>query len=208
MNLRGRLTYANVMATLALAIAMATGGAYAQSRIGTSEIKNRAVTGPKIHKGTVRGGVHLRNNSLPGTKVRENTLNALRFSSLRGSHPEDCDPLDEDFIDCASVSLDLRTPGRALVVATGANFSASGAASGRCELRLDGEPSATGQFLGEDSEANTSFLAASGFARTFVTPLVGPGEVEVSLACNQAGANDFQIQGPTIAAIALTNGRR
>jgi len=211
MNLRGRLTYANVTATLALCVALATGGAYAQSRIGTNEIQNRAVTGSKIHKNTVRGGVHLRNNTVPGNKVKESTLNALRFAAIGGDSQElQCDPDAGLFENCASVSLDLPARGRALVVASGASFSEEEDehANGRCEIRTNGEPAGIGQTLGELSEVNTSLSEADGFARTLVTPLLPPGPVEFSLACDQSGSADFQIQGPTIAAIALTNGRR
>ena len=210
MNLRGRLSYANIAATLALCVALATGGAYAQSRIGTNELQNRAVTGPKVQKNTLRGAVHLRNKSIPGSKLRERTVNALRFAAIGGDdQAADCNPDGSAFEECVSVDLELPTRGRALVIASGAGFSSgSEGANGRCEIRTDGAPTSTGQFLGEFPEGNTSSLAASGFARTHVTPLLPAGPVEFSLACNQSGSDDFQIQGPTIAAIALTNGRR
>ena len=209
MNLRGRLTYANVTATLALCVALATGGAYAQSRIGTNEIKNRAVTGPKVSKNALRGGVHLRNKSIPGEKVREQTLNALRFGAIGSDDQSSCNPLDGAFEECATVTLDLPARGRALVVASGATFSDGGSpANGSCEIRTNGGPTPLALPLGEAVEVNTSNAAASGFARTHVTDLLPRGPVEFSLACDQSGSEDFQIQGPTIAAIALTNGRR
>jgi hypothetical protein len=52
-RLRRRLTYANVMATIAAFGVLAGGGAYAASKIGTNDIKNGAVTTKKIKNGAV-----------------------------------------------------------------------------------------------------------------------------------------------------------
>ncbi len=51
---RDRLTYANVMATIAVFGVLAGGGAYAASKIGTSDIDRHAVTHPKLAKDSVR----------------------------------------------------------------------------------------------------------------------------------------------------------
>jgi hypothetical protein len=48
-----RLTYANVMSTLAVFAVLAGGGAWAASRIGTGSIKNGAVTTNKLHNRAV-----------------------------------------------------------------------------------------------------------------------------------------------------------
>ena len=56
-RLRARLTYANVMATIAVFIALG-GGAYAvtlpRNSVGTAQLKSRAVTGAKVRPGTLR----------------------------------------------------------------------------------------------------------------------------------------------------------
>jgi len=61
-KLRGRLTYANVMSTLAVFIALG-GSSYAAYTINGSSIKNRSVTGRK-----------LRHNTITGYEVKESTL--------------------------------------------------------------------------------------------------------------------------------------
>lgn len=56
--LRGKLTYANVMATVAVFIALG-GAAYAaglpKNSVGTKQLKNNAVTAAKIKNGTITG---------------------------------------------------------------------------------------------------------------------------------------------------------
>ena len=45
---RPRLTYANVMSTIAVFLVLSVGGAYAHGLIGTSDIQKAAVTTPKL----------------------------------------------------------------------------------------------------------------------------------------------------------------
>lgn len=63
----GKLTYANVMATFAVFIALG-GASYAALRapkesVGTNQLKARAVTAAKVHQGT-----------LTGAQIRSSTL--------------------------------------------------------------------------------------------------------------------------------------
>ncbi len=58
-NLRARLSYANVMATVAVFLALG-GGAYAATQlkknsVGTKQLKNNAVTGEKVKDGSLTG---------------------------------------------------------------------------------------------------------------------------------------------------------
>jgi hypothetical protein len=52
-----RLTYANVVATLALFIAVGTGGAYAASKIVGSDVKDHSLTGREFKANSVGGKV-------------------------------------------------------------------------------------------------------------------------------------------------------
>lgn len=60
-TLRGKLTYANVISTLCLFMLLG-GGAYAaktqlaKNSVGTKQIRNNAITGKKIKKGTIDAG--------------------------------------------------------------------------------------------------------------------------------------------------------
>ena len=67
---RGRLTYANVTATLALALVVGGGTAYAAGSIGTKQLQKGAVTTPKVAKSAVTT-----------KKVRNGTLKRLDFAA-------------------------------------------------------------------------------------------------------------------------------
>jgi hypothetical protein len=53
-RLRDRLTYANVVATLALFLAVG-GSAYAVSQIGSKQVRNRSLRGIDVHRNTLTG---------------------------------------------------------------------------------------------------------------------------------------------------------
>lgn len=87
---RKRLTYANVMATIAVFGVVAGGGAYAASKlklknnsVSTSKIRNGAVTGAKIRNGAVTGP-KIADQSIDGAK-----LNPSLTASLKDSCPAD-----------------------------------------------------------------------------------------------------------------------
>jgi len=74
--LRQRLTYANVMATVAVFIALG-GSSYAVSKISGAQLKNRSVSGKKLKRNTLSGAV-----------VRESRLSEVpraRFSQGAGA---------------------------------------------------------------------------------------------------------------------------
>ena len=88
-KLRSRVTYANVVSTIALALALGGGTAYAITRVGTKNIRYHAVTGSKLAtnsvsaskvKNSALSGSDVRNNSLRSDDVRNGTLQAVDFA--------------------------------------------------------------------------------------------------------------------------------
>ena len=67
-NLRLHLTYANVIATLALFIALG-GSAYAAAKLTGDDIKNRSLTAEDIKRGT-----------LTGTEIKNHSLRSREFA--------------------------------------------------------------------------------------------------------------------------------
>lgn len=90
MSLR-RPTYSGVASTLALAIALSTGGAYAAGQVKTSDLANNAVTSTKIKNGAV-GSADLASNSVSSTKIKNGSIAAGDLQSgvntvLRAGQP-------------------------------------------------------------------------------------------------------------------------
>jgi hypothetical protein len=92
-KLRARLTYANVMATIAVFIALG-GASYAATQlpknsVGTKQLRNNAVTGAKIKKGAVTGAkIKLSTlGTVPSATNATNATNAANASQLGGRSP-------------------------------------------------------------------------------------------------------------------------
>jgi hypothetical protein len=71
-SIRGRLTYANVMSTLAVFIALG-GSSYAAVKLNGSSIKNHTIAGKK-----------LRHDTLTGRQIRESRLGAVPYARNAG----------------------------------------------------------------------------------------------------------------------------
>jgi hypothetical protein len=89
-KLRQRLTYSNVVATIALVLAVGGGTAYAATKIGTKNIRYHAVTASKVDfnavtaskvKNGALSGWDIRNNSLRTDDIRDGTLLAKDFAA-------------------------------------------------------------------------------------------------------------------------------
>jgi hypothetical protein len=87
-RIRGRLTYANVIATLALFIALG-GASYAavklpKNSVGTKQLKNGAVTGAKLKNGSVTGA-KIAPGSIGGADVDSGSLGTVPNASHAAS---------------------------------------------------------------------------------------------------------------------------
>lgn len=108
-----QLSYARVTATLALFLALGTGGAYAAETIGSSDIINESILSQDIKNGEVKAGdiglnavfgnrisdgtIHspdIALNSIPGSRVLNNTLTGDDINESTLGKVGDADTLD------------------------------------------------------------------------------------------------------------------
>jgi hypothetical protein len=75
---RGRLTYANVVSTLALFLALSGGVVWASGKIGTKKLKTGAVTAGKIHRNAVTAS-KIQTNAVTGSKIK---VGAISFAKM------------------------------------------------------------------------------------------------------------------------------
>jgi hypothetical protein len=85
-RIRPRLGYANVVATLALVLAVGGSGAYAAQRIRAHQIAAHAITGSKINFNAVTGS-KVKGGSLSGSDLRDGTVTTgdVRDGTLRAT---------------------------------------------------------------------------------------------------------------------------
>ena len=77
--LLNRLSYANVMATLAFFLALGSGAVYAAGRIGSHDIARNAITSKQIRNGAVKGK-KLARAAVTSTQVRDGSLRGDDFA--------------------------------------------------------------------------------------------------------------------------------
>jgi hypothetical protein len=175
-RLRARLTYANVISSVALFVALG-GGAYAVSvprnSIGPNELRPGAVTAAKV-----------RNHSLTVSDFRRGQLPVLG-----GARASDADPPSRPGTVIKSVTLGLKTSGKAFVLATVRDVFL-GCGSGACEAQwgvyVDNRPvRSTGMHLQAGSESSDGF----GFYTLYgMTGRLQRGSHTVKLARTSSGS--------------------
>jgi hypothetical protein len=72
-QIRKRITYANVMSSIAVFMVLGGATAIAASKIGTNQLKANAVTASKIKKNAVTTA-KIKNNAVNGSKVKDGSL--------------------------------------------------------------------------------------------------------------------------------------
>lgn len=190
--MREKLTYANVMATMAMFLSLGA-GAYAVG-LGRNDVKSRHVADGTIKSRDVRDkglyGRDIHEESLNSKQIREDRLDVTQFAKLE-SNSGFCDPSSETFVQCSTVNIDAEQTSQMLITGAGGQYSwGSAASSGICRISIDGEALGGSEAApGEHSVRNTSLLAQNGFAITDVSPRLGRGGHTVALQCNELSGN-------------------
>jgi hypothetical protein len=86
-SIRKRLTYANVMSSIAVFLVLGGATAFAASKIGSNQLKANSVTTAKIKKNAVTTA-KIKKDAVTGAKVKESTLSEVPSAgSLTGRTP-------------------------------------------------------------------------------------------------------------------------
>src|SRR3712207_6733156 len=104
-RLRARLTYANVVATLALFLALG-GVSYAAVRVGTGSIINNSVRTQDLRNNDIRSG-DIRNRTITNRDILTNTVTGQQVRESSLSKVPDADSVDGQ----DSSSFRVRCPG-------------------------------------------------------------------------------------------------
>jgi hypothetical protein len=207
-----------------LALFMAMGGVsygFAAGSIDSKEIKNNDVRGKDVREGTLNGS-DVKGNSLKGGDIDESSLgkvpqaasadNAATVGGVgadaltigRGSTPNDCEPGGAP-IKCATLTLDVPRPGRALVMIGGqwnSDEVAGTSVRGVCSIlhnNVELSP-ATSEGTTSDQTDNNQEQAIA--AQPVVTDVLQPGSHEFALACDDE-VGDMDFTNTRIAAVLL-----
>jgi hypothetical protein len=89
MKIQKRLTYANVMSSIAVFLVIGGASAFAathlgKNSVGTKQLKNNAVTTAKIKKNAVTGA-KIKNGTITGSKINLGTLGTVPSASSAGN---------------------------------------------------------------------------------------------------------------------------
>ena len=173
-KLRHRLTYANVMATIAVFIALG-GSSYAALTISGSDIRNRSIAGKKLKRNTVTGK-QVRESRLSRVPRARNAdrLNGATAASLRVRCPADTFP---------SADVCVERTARA----------AASYGTAVLECAQAGTPAGPGRRLPTHGELRAALtavqLAAGGELTSEVYPSGStPGQLDVLYVTDQAGS--------------------
>jgi hypothetical protein len=162
-KLRSKLSYANIMATVAVFMALGGGVAWA---LGTNSVKSKHIA-PDAAK-----GVDIKESSLD--EVPAATLGGLGGESPGGAGP--CDPETAEPITCATVSTTLPAPSRVLVIGQIRAEPDSGGGNGGGECGVGESQLSTMPVFVNDGQTDVITI-------TGVTDVVGPGPASFGLYC-------------------------
>jgi hypothetical protein len=196
-QIRKRLTYANVMSSLAVFIVLG-GAAVAATQlpknsVGSKQLKRNAVTAAKIKKDAVTGA-KVKKGSLDASDFKAGQLPAGPKGDTGAVGPTfgrtgsgGCGGLGEEPEICATTEVvNLPTAGRVLLVASAEwdDDNEPAPNSGDCVLLVDGNEASGTVSFGENTETHTIDEGGSISLNT-VTNVIPAGPHEFALECEE-----------------------
>lgn len=205
--IRDSLSYANVMSTLAVFLALGLGGAWALSRndVRSKHIKNGAVRSIDVANRNIRGN-DLRRNTIDGDEVFERTLNAADILQQKeGVRTSPClADLDDEV--CARADLLLQNRSRVLVFGAGlirSPDSSFGLVDASCRLVANGTAITAVRPAIDGGDTTTTH----GFSLSGVTREPVPrGFRQFSLSCSDPD-QEAEIRDATLTVLAYSERR-
>jgi hypothetical protein len=188
-----RLTYANVVATLALIIALGGGVAYAANTVFSSDIVDGEVKVADLATGSVRS------SKIANRQVRTADVRELDGFFEATSDSGSCSGDDHVPNTCAESAITLDRPGKLLVNATGEwnTFNLDDAAGvgsesddvtrvrGICQIEVDGAGIGVAQVNAERSTTVPNHPAGATMAVTALSQVLAPGPHTAALVCTE-----------------------
>ena len=185
-RIRSHLTYANVMATIAVFLVLSGGTAVALS--GSNSVQSddlgpgSQVTAPDVAANAVNG-TDVVNGSIAGADIAASALPEGRKIT------SSCEPTSSAFVDCGTLTINLPRPGlRVLIVASAMWYSEDGSISttnGVCRIGVNGAPFGPDAHPGEIVDASDTIDEHSVTLTNVTDPNLGAGNHTFGLACNQ-----------------------
>lgn len=203
-----RPSYAELVSTLALVVALGTGGAYAVDQIGSKGIKDNSIRSRDLRNGSAVRGIDVVKDSLGQRQIDESTLVATEIIPVGTSEGPSCvlDSVDE--VSCGRVVVRLRRKGRVMAIATGSLVTAEDSPTGltaQCAVLENGKDFSLNRGIGDVASA-TRVGSGNGFAHTYLSPNLRPaGRYVVEFSCSRVGAGTGLVESPTLLAFALTS---
>ena len=187
-RIRSHLTYANVMATVAVFIALG-GGTTAVALSGTDTVQSDDLgPGAQVKQADVAdnavNSADIVNGSITGADIASSALPKGRATTSA------CNPSTDAFVDCGSVTVNLARSSRVLIIADTQWLTANAESTGEgiCRIGVDGSPFGPDAYPGENAR-NTSGVHRNSVALTNVTGLLPAGNHTFGLACNEGIGN-------------------
>ena len=208
-RIRSHLTYANVMATIAVFLVLSGGTAVALSgsnTVFTDDIANDTqpasggnpaggLVAADLRPGSV-GSSEVVNNSIAGADIAPSALPMGRKIT------SSCNPNTSAFVDCGTLTINLPRPGLRVLIVASADWYSSGflgdpaethITNGTCRIGVNGAPFGPDATPGEIQDVSEFGGSNQSVTLTNVTdPNLGAGNHTFGLACNEtAGSITF-----------------
>jgi hypothetical protein len=168
-QIRKRITYANVMSSIAVFLVLGGGAAYAAKKIGSNEIKGNSITTGKIKKEAVSAS-KIKKNSITTAKIANGAVTGAKLNlGTVGTVPNAAHANTADSATSANAVngmhlgklnfvADANTPATNLFSANGLTLTAT--CDGSNQLNFTGTSSVDGSEIMESGNFNSTYAGA------------------------------------------------